>query len=68
LLGEVYGISKQLLGSEINVDTIAKGEQAAADVAGAASGFLAAKTKTSPPKEIHALRESFEQTLEAIGA
>jgi predicted KAP-like P-loop ATPase len=29
--------------------------------------LLAAKKKTSPPKEIHALRESFEETLSAMG-
>ena len=29
--------------------------------------MIAAKKKTSPPKEIHALRESFEETLAAMG-
>ena len=36
------------------------------EVKDTASGLLDAKKKSSPPQEIHALRESFEKTLEAM--
>lgn len=36
------------------------------EVKDAASGLLDDKKKSSPPQEIHALRESFEKTLEAM--
>ncbi len=36
------------------------------EVEDTASGLLDAKKKSSPPQEIHALRESFEKTLEAM--
>lgn len=66
LLGELYGLGKQFLGGEINADTVAKAEKAAGEVKETASGMLSPKKKFSPPHEIHALRESFEKTLEAM--
>lgn len=66
LLGDLYGLGKQFFGGEVNAETIGKAEKAAGDAKDAASGLLAAKKKLSPPHEIHALRESFEKTLEAM--
>jgi predicted KAP-like P-loop ATPase len=67
LLGEVWGVGKKVFSGDVDQATIAEAERAAGDVAGAASGLLAAKASTSPPKEIHALRESFEEALAAMG-
>ena len=67
LLGELYGAGKALLGGETTADTIGQAEKALAEAKDTASGLLAAKKKTTPPQEIHALRESFEKTLEAMG-
>jgi predicted KAP-like P-loop ATPase len=39
----------------------------APEVADAAKGLLNPEPDTSPPKEIHALRETFEQALEELG-
>jgi predicted KAP-like P-loop ATPase len=47
-------------------DTIEEAEKAADKVKDTASGLLAPKKKKSPPQEIHALRASFEKTLEAL--
>ncbi|MBE0613812.1 MAG: ATPase [Burkholderiales bacterium] len=67
LLGELYGLGKKFVGGEVDAEAIGKAEKAAGEVKDAASGLLAAKRKkSSPPQEIHALRESFEKTLEAM--
>lgn len=68
LLGDLYGLGKSLFGGEVNAETIGKAETAASEVKDVASGLLAAKKKSSPPQEIHALRASFEKTLEAMEA
>src|ERR1019366_9012604 len=66
LLGELYGAGKELFGGEVTADAVEKAGKVAGEVKEAASGLLAAKKKKSPPQEIHALRESFEKTLEAM--
>src|ERR1035437_5168745 len=67
LLGELWGIGKKVLGGEVNQDLLKEAQHAAGEVPGAASGFIAPKKKTSPPKESHALRTTFEETLEEMG-
>ncbi len=67
LLGELYGAGQKLLGGNLTAATIGEGEKAVGEAAETVSGLLAAKKKVSPPKEIHALRESFEETLSAMG-
>lgn len=67
LIGELYGAGQKILGGDVTAATIGEGEKAVGEAAEAASGLLAAKKKVSPPKEIHALRESFEETLIAMG-
>ena len=66
LLGELYGVGKELFGGEVTADAVEKAGKVAGEVKDAASGLLAAKRKKSPPQEIHALRDSFEKTLEAM--
>src|SRR6267142_541188 len=67
LLGELWGLGKKVFTGDVDETTLADAQRAAGDVAGAASGLIAAKANTSPPKEIHALRESFEDALAAMG-
>lgn len=66
LLGKLYGIGKEFLSGEVTADTIEKAEKVSDEAKEAASGLLSPKKKSSPPQEIHALRESFEKTLEAM--
>src|SRR5439155_12502089 len=54
------------LSGEETTETIEKAEKTADKVKATATGLLAPKKKKSPPQEIHALRESFEKTLEAL--
>jgi len=67
LLGDLWGLGKKFFGADVTGETLGEAQKAAGEVAGAASGLIAAKKKTSPPKEIHALRESFEEALAAMG-
>lgn len=66
LVGELHGLGKKFLGGEVTAETIGAAEKAADEAKDAASGLLAPKKKSSPPQEIHALRESFEKTLAAM--
>ena len=67
LIGELYGAGQKILGGDVSAATIGEGEKAVSEAAETVSGLLAAKKKVSPPKEIQALRESFEDTLSAMG-
>ncbi|MGB8988750.1 MAG: P-loop NTPase fold protein [Candidatus Sulfotelmatobacter sp.] len=67
LLGEIYGIGEKLIAGDVDDKTAGDIEHAAGGVAGAAKRLLGAKKKTSPPKEIQALRDSFEETLAEMG-
>jgi predicted KAP-like P-loop ATPase len=67
LLGELWGIGEKMLDGGADDKTIGEMEHAVGEAAGVASGLLKGKKKTSPPKEIQALRKSFEETLEAMG-
>lgn len=66
LLGGLFGMGKRALDG---VDSAELGEaQKRAQEAGeAASGLLAQRIESSPPKEIQALRDSFEEALEELG-
>ena len=46
---------------------IVDAQEAVGETAKAASGLLAEKADKSPPKEIQALRNAFEETLEELG-
>lgn len=67
LIGELYGIGKKWFSGDADEDTIGKAEDAAEKVGETASGLISAKPKTSPPKEIDALRDTFEETLKEMG-
>jgi predicted KAP-like P-loop ATPase len=66
LIGELYGLGKTFFSGGETAETIEEAEKAADKVKDTTSGLLAPKKKKSPPQEIHALRESFEKTLDAL--
>lgn len=66
LVGELYELGKAFSGGKVTAEAIGKAQKVAGEVEDTASGLLGAKKKSSPPQEIHALRQSFEKTLEAM--
>lgn len=67
-LGSLYNAGKELLTGDLTSAEIGAVEKSAGEAKDAASGLLGPKkAKRTPPQEIHALRESFEKTLEAMG-
>ena len=66
LIGELYELGKTILGGDITTETAEAAVKAAGEVKETASGLLDPKKKSSPPREIQALRDSFEKTLEAM--
>lgn len=55
------------LADGVSGDELAEGKKKAKEVADAGEGLLKAKADTTPPKEIQALRDSFEEALEELG-
>lgn len=66
LLGGVFGLGRQLLDG-VDQGELDNAKKIANETGEAASGLLAPKVETSPPKEIQALRDSFEEVLEDLG-
>ncbi|HEU5400812.1 MAG TPA: P-loop NTPase fold protein [Terriglobales bacterium] len=67
LLGDLSGLAQKFIAGEVTAATIGEAEKAADETAATASELIGPKKKISPPKEIHALRESFEETLSTMG-
>lgn len=67
LLGEAFGLGKTIADGHFDEDTAGDVEGTAAQVGKSVSGLIKPKNKSSPPKEIHALRTSFEEALEEMG-
>jgi predicted KAP-like P-loop ATPase len=63
LIKEGFDLAKELLYGGVNEATVKDAEGVASDVGKAAKGLITPKVATSPPKEIDALRKSFEVTL-----
>lgn len=66
LLGEVWGLGKKAIGGGADEKLIGEAQTKATEAASAAAGLLNPKAETSPPKEIHALRDTFEETLDEL--
>lgn len=66
LIGEMYGLGKHFLGGDVTTEEADKAVKTVGEAQETATGLLDPKKKSSPPQEIHALRESFEKTLEAM--
>ncbi|MFK3889218.1 P-loop NTPase fold protein [Sphingomonas sp. NPDC079357] len=66
MLGGLFGLGKRALDG-VDEGELDDAQKKAKEAAEAAGGLLAPKAETSPPKEIQALRESFEEALEELG-
>ena len=68
LIGQLWGIGHRALAEGVDDSLLGESQQALAETGAAASGLLKPPEETtSPPKEIQALRDTFEQTLEELG-
>lgn len=67
LLGELWGLGHKVLSGDVDQGAIDATEAAAGKAAASTTGLIKPKQRTSPPKEIHALRKSFEDLLEEMG-
>lgn len=67
LVGDVFGAGKRLLSGEVDDETVGDIEQTAEKVGTAAGGLLNPKSELSPPREIHAIRQCFEEALSEMG-
>lgn len=66
LIGEAYQLGGQIVGGQATKDTVAAVQDVATKAGTEAAGLIKPKAQISPPKEIHAIRECFEQTLAAL--
>jgi predicted KAP-like P-loop ATPase len=66
ILGGMWGLGKRALDG-VNQDELDEANKTAGEAAEAMGGLLAPKADTSPPREIQALRDSFEEVLEDLG-
>lgn len=67
LAGEIWSLGQQALAGKVDEKLIGEAQKKAGEAGGAAAGLLNPKAETSPPKEIQALRDSFEEALEELG-
>lgn len=67
LLGDAWKIGERALSGGVNEGIIDEAQKTAGEVGAAAGGLLGPKADTSPPKEIQALRDSFEEALDELG-
>ncbi len=67
LLGEIWGLGQRAISSGVDAKLIEDVGTKAGEVAEAGKGLLNPAEQTSPPKEIQALRDNFEETLEELG-
>jgi predicted KAP-like P-loop ATPase len=66
-VAEIVDLGKRVWNEGVGKDTAADAKKVAADATKEGSELLNPKEETSPPKEIQALRDAFEQTLEELG-
>ena len=67
VIGEVVGLSLKAIDGQAEQKTISEAEDTAKKIGKSADGLIKPKERSSPPKEIHALRTSFEETLKEMG-
>ena len=67
LIGDVWAMGQKALAGGVDQKFVGDAQTKAGEVATTAAGLLNPTTETSPPKEIQALRDAFEQTLEELG-
>ena len=67
LIGEAWALGEKAFSGGADKQLIEDGQRMAGEATEQARGLLADKLDSSPPKEIQALRDAFEQTLEELG-
>ncbi|MGP9504320.1 KAP family P-loop NTPase fold protein [Specibacter sp. AOP5-B1-6] len=67
LPGEIAGLVKDMAAGDIGSDDLSNAGALASTVAATGRALLDPKQQTSPPQEIQALRDSFEEALDEIG-
>jgi predicted KAP-like P-loop ATPase len=66
LIGDLWGLGQRFISGGPDAKLIEEAKSKAGEVAETAGGLLNPKEDTSPPKEIQALRDNFEETLEEL--
>lgn len=66
-VSELVGLGKSILTEGIGEDAVVAASKAASSAAEEGNALLQPEEDTSPPKEIQALRDAFEQTLDELG-
>lgn len=67
LLGELWGFGKSVVAGQVDQESIDAAKSAAGKASESAADLIKPKKNTSPPKEIEALRKSFEDVLKEMG-
>lgn len=67
LIGEAFRVGKKAFSGEVDEKRIAEMDNTATEVSSAAAGLIKPTADSSPPKEIHAIRDCFEGKLSDLG-
>ena len=67
LIGDLWGLGPRFASGGPDAKLIEDAQVKAGETGEAAKGLFNPKEETSPPKEIQALRETFEETLDELG-
>lgn len=67
LVGDVAKLAIDAMGGNLDANSVKKSEEVAKEIGKEADGILKAKKESSPPKEIQAIRNGFEETLKELG-
>ena len=67
LAGEIWELGQKAFAGKIDEKLGGDAKKAAEEAASAVGGLFNPKPDTSPPKEIQALRDTFEETLDELG-
>ena len=67
LIGEIWGLGRRAFADDVDEELAEEVRGKGKEVEETARGLLKLKTETSPPKEIQALRDTFEETLDELG-
>jgi len=67
LLGEIWGLGQRALSKGVDEKLLGEARAKAGEAAKEAESLIRPREETSPPKEIQALRETFEETLDELG-
>lgn len=67
LFGEIWALGQRAFSGGVDEKLVNEAQEKGGKVTEAARGLLNTKAETSPPKEIQALRDTFEETLDELG-